>query len=85
MLTKILISVVLLLVPVQLRAQTLVAPPVSKTRTETAVSALEAVIAETGLVDNPWIENVNPLRGDVLVAAGYKVRKVGIVAVDLPV
>lgn len=52
MLIKLLISLALLLAPVQLWTQTQVLPPVSKTTKETAAAELEAVIAEAGKLDD---------------------------------
>lgn len=52
MLTKLLISLALLLAPVQLFAQTQVLPPVTKTAKDTAAAELEAVIVEAGKLDD---------------------------------
>jgi hypothetical protein len=52
MLTKLLISLALLLAPVQLWAQTQVFPPGSQTIKQTAAAELEAIIAEAGKLDD---------------------------------
>jgi hypothetical protein len=73
MLTKLLISLALLLAPVQLRAQTQVLPPVSKTMKETAAAELEAVIAEAGKLD------------DKLAIINVKARAAALVSLSDPV
>ena len=52
---KILITLALLLVPVQLWAQTQVPPPVSNVMKETAAAELEAVIAEADKLDDKLV------------------------------
>ena len=73
MLTKLLISLALLLAPVQLWAQTQVLPPVSKTMKETAAAELEAVIAEAGKLD------------DKLAIINVKARAAALVSLSDPV
>lgn len=73
MLTKLLISLALLLAPVQLWAQTQVLPPVSKTTKETAAAELEAVIAEAGKLD------------DKLAIINVKARAAALVSLSDPV
>jgi hypothetical protein len=73
MLTKLLISLALLLAPVQLWAQTQLFPPGSQTIKQTAAAELEAVIAEAGKLD------------DKLAVINVKARAAELVSLSDPV